>query len=285
MKSSVRFGNGLRVWLNRPWYSSGDNEMLGVVLWSSAAAAPDYGTRELYKSLFTQWGCDPVWKTQELSEMVPSIYSFVNAVTATGLTLEETTAQVFDVAAYPVTYDPTRQLWFCDIEIESLPVYTPFIRLALARYQSHSIQGVELSRVVLADFAQLAPDRSAVLSIQPADPRNGRLVVGGLAPEGPLSPTVMISVEQRAPGVNSDLAWQVAPASVVTILEDSPNPSQPDSILWSGQIVFAKTPPNDQFRVVVREYEQITETPGTDLTGTATGSRLIYATIFAWNYE
>ena len=35
MKRSVRFGGGLRVYLRRPWYSSGDGELLGVALWST----------------------------------------------------------------------------------------------------------------------------------------------------------------------------------------------------------------------------------------------------------
>jgi hypothetical protein len=35
VKSSIRYGNSVRVYLNRPWYSSGDNELLGVMLWPS----------------------------------------------------------------------------------------------------------------------------------------------------------------------------------------------------------------------------------------------------------
>ena len=31
-RTSTRLGNGLRVYLERPWFSSGDGELLGVVL-------------------------------------------------------------------------------------------------------------------------------------------------------------------------------------------------------------------------------------------------------------
>jgi hypothetical protein len=65
-------------------------------------------------------------------------------------------------------YDEERQLWYCDIVIDPGRSYFPFVRLALARYQPKSISwggkdagDVKLSRVVLADFAQLAPDRFA----------------------------------------------------------------------------------------------------------------------------
>jgi hypothetical protein len=35
LKRSVRFGGGLRVYLRRPWFSSGAGELLGVALWAS----------------------------------------------------------------------------------------------------------------------------------------------------------------------------------------------------------------------------------------------------------
>jgi hypothetical protein len=38
--------------------------------------------------------------------------------------------------------------------------YAPFVRLALVRYQPHALVASKVSRVVLADFAQLTPDRA-----------------------------------------------------------------------------------------------------------------------------
>lgn len=282
VKSSVRLGNGLRVYLNRPWYSSGDSELLGVVLWNGAP--PDYPTREQYKALFTQWGNDPLWQTGFLAD-VPGTLDFSGAVaTATGLTLEES-PKVFDVAGHQVEYDRQRQLWYCDVEFQNSQSYMPFVRVALARYQPHSIQGVELSHVVLADYVQLAANRSAVISIDTADPRKALIFVGGLAPEAPTKSVVDVSVEQRLHNVISDLAWEVAPASVVQVKENAPDASEPDAVLWSGSVIFAKTPPQRQFRIVVREYERIQVDPPPSSAGGATfGERLVYVAIINYDY-
>ena len=61
LKTEVRFGNGLMVYLNRPWYSSGEGELLGVVVWQQSAAPPSDEQREASKEFITQWGLDPLW--------------------------------------------------------------------------------------------------------------------------------------------------------------------------------------------------------------------------------
>ena len=115
-----------------------------------------------------------------------------------------------DVAGHCVSYDPQRKLWYCDIVFDNPSVYRPFVRLVLVRYQPHSLPGTELSKVVLADFAQLAPDRSAALSVNPADSRQARVFVGGLAPEGPTRPVITVTVECRMAHVVSDMGWEPA---------------------------------------------------------------------------
>jgi hypothetical protein len=286
VKSSVRFGNSVRVYLNRPWYSSGQDELLGVVLWPGAQPLPDLATRETYKPYFTQWGNDPIWQTGALDE-VPNSGDFPNAVAqATGLTIEET-AQTFDVAGHAVEYDQQRGLWFCDIELQNSLSYAPFVRLALARYQTHSIQGVELSRVSLADFVQLAPERSAVVSINPTDPTRARVFVGGLAPQGPNTSLIVVSVQKRVAGVLTDMGWEPAPANAVTVTEDSPAPQQPGSALWSGTVQFKTAPPAGEFRIVVHEYERIpylTDSEKTIVAGQYLGLRLIYAANVPYDY-
>ena len=286
VKSSVRFGNGVRVYLNRPWYSSGEDELLGVVLWPSSVAAPDYATRETYKPYFTQWGNDPIWQTGALDE-VPDIYDFPNAVSqATGLSLEET-PQTFDVAGHAVNYDQVRGLWYCDIELQNFLSYAPFLRLALARYQTHSIQGVELSRVTLADFVQLTPERSAVVSINPTDPSQARIFIGGLAPQGPNTSLITVSVEQRLAGVPTDMGWMPAQPGLATVIEDNPAPEQPGSTLWSGTVQFKKSPPPGEFRIIVHEYERIpflNDSGGIDIAPPGLGLRLIYAAIVPYDY-
>jgi hypothetical protein len=279
VKTQVRVGNALRVYLHRPWFSSGADELLGVVLWSYASPAPDKLTRDTYKALFTQWGLDPIWDNDYLPE-VPTTNEFINAVaTSTGLSLNETDAAVFDVAGHSVFYDESRRLWFTDIQFAPTESYCPFVRLALARYQPHSSATVELSHVVLADFAQLTPDRSAVFTINPANPRVGRLTVGGLAT---LQSRIEVSVQEHDKTIPGELGWQPVTTNV-TVLEDNPPPAEPSSVLWAGTITLAKRPGRGRYRIVVREYESMpAESPaGGD---PVTSSRLVYASIIPFNY-
>jgi hypothetical protein len=173
---------------------------------------------------------------------IPAAYHFTNAVGhAEDLTLEESSLPV-DVAGHDVGFDADRKMWYCDITFSMSSVYSPFVRLALARYQPRSIPGAELSHVVLADFAQLSPDRSAAVSVDPSDPRTARVFVGGLAPIGPNRSFFTVSVERRLGKVESDLAWEAAPPGVVSVVEDAPAPGQPDAVLWSGSVVFSSPP-------------------------------------------
>jgi hypothetical protein len=283
VKTSVRFGNGLRVYLNRPWFSSGANELLGVVLWPASGnpiAAADY---ESLKPYFTQWGNDPIWESGSL-DSVPFYSDFPLATTiGQGLTIDET-PQVFDVAGHEPVYDAARGVWFCDITFSTVNGYTPFVRLALARYQPHSIQGVELSRVVLADFAQLTPNRTAFMSIDPGDQRHARLVVGGLGPQLPAASQIGVIVQQRNAAVGSDLGWEPAPAGTVTITADTPSLTDPDAILWSGTVAFADVPKPGDFRVVVVETEVFqTDLPTIGPT-TTTSYRLVYSCMLPYDF-
>jgi hypothetical protein len=289
LKSEVRLGNGLRVYMNRPWYSSGEGELLGVVLWPGSQQPPDDTTRETFKAFFTQWGLDPIWDSGSLPA-VPSIADFTaTTYSGTSLTLEETSLQV-DVAGHAVAFDETRGLWYCDVVIDAWDTYEPFVRLAVARYQPSSIPGVELSHVVLTDYAQLTPTRSASVTIDPASPAQARLVVGGPAPGGPTQSVVTVTVEERAENIGTDLGWLPAPAARASVTEDSPAPGSPTSVLWSGTIKFATMPQPGTFRVVVREFEvfeiDLPATPASaaPLARAAYGQRLIYASILPSDY-
>ena len=289
-KTEVRRGNGLRVYLKRPWYSSGPAELLGVLLWQDQVGGspnppPTDAQRESYKDIITQWGLDPIWATGSLVP-IPAPETFpASQRTATGLTLEGTTLLV-DVAGHQVSYDTGRQLWYCDIEFYNPYAYAPFVRLALARYQPHSIPGVELSHVVLADFAQLAPDRSVALTVDPADPTDARLVVAGLAAEGPTQSYITATVEARRPDMAGDLGWQLAVPADARVTEDSPAPAEPDSVLFSGTVHFARRPPPGQFRLVVREFEiiEIDPPPASASDKPEFGARLVYASILPFDY-
>ena len=73
------------------------------------------------------------------------------------------------VVGHRVQWDDARKLWYCDIELDAgWRTYMPFVRLALARYQPHAIGGMKLSRVTLAEFAQVLPRRAVTWSAAPS---------------------------------------------------------------------------------------------------------------------
>jgi len=142
--------------------------------------------------------------------------------------------------------------------LDESATYAPFIRLALARYQPHSVPGAELSRVVLADFAQLTPDRSVVVTREPFDVRTLRVVVAGLAPEAPNRNRIDIRVQKRiVTSPSGELGWQAAATAAVTSTPQGPAPSGADAALWYGTVTFSNDPQPNEYRLLIAEYELI----------------------------
>ncbi|USQ80189.1 hypothetical protein NF556_00560 [Ornithinimicrobium faecis] len=162
--------SGARVWLHRPWFSSGDGELLAVVL----------GTAELPPSLTSRWAKDPVQVTG-----VPASTPELPLVAASDLFVQFAVGEVFEpapgrpvtvpvqstlvdagrapvmVLGYQPEFHPGRKQWFVDIAMDPGDSLWPFVRLALARYQPDSLPGHDLSPVALADWVQPLPERIA----------------------------------------------------------------------------------------------------------------------------
>ena len=159
-QSSTRFGNGLRVYLERPWFSSGDGELLGVVLLADGGRFDTIP--EAMMPFVTQWGLDPLFDTTLPKEMAKAA-DFSARVASENVPLLENGASVH-VVGHRVQWDDARKLWYCDIELDAgWRTYMPFVRLALVRYQPHAIGTAKVSRVTLAEFAQVLPRRAATL--------------------------------------------------------------------------------------------------------------------------
>lgn len=339
LRVHVRHGKAVRVWLRRPWFSSGDGEQLGVVLkpgvklprdwrWldstlelsagelasrpprvslqslmeirseaqtplarraedevSIAASASiseritrlDWagptspGSEEIDKMLppyISSWGSDPVWKSA-LPEQPPTVADFPRHVGyAAGLTLEELPESVrVIVAGHEVHYDRQRKLWYCDIEIDPGETYFPFVRLALARYQPHSLSNAHLSRVVMTDFVQLAPDRTAEVQLSEGNAEltvkgySGRNIVADLSGYpfdllgsggGDSSPntTVQAALERRIPGVPGDLGWERVGQEI------SLSPSLSGfHVTWTGALDLPDALEEGNYRIVITEVE------------------------------
>jgi hypothetical protein len=204
-----------------------------------------------------------------------------------------------NVVGFQPQFDESRGLWFADLTINtSSQTYMPFVRLALVRYQPHALADAKVSRVVLADFAQLTPDRSAIVTSDPHHSRTLRVVISGVSPRGPVAkivgkhaddglsspPTkILVRVQKRNPSVKSDLSWQdVAPEEAQVIVEQDGHVStQPELVMWAGSIVFTKPPRAGQFRLIIEEKEYISaEHAIIDDNIIKQPSRLIYAEVF-----
>ena len=157
--NNVRYGGGLRVFVDRPWFTSGDTEYLGVLVnpqspGSAPLPPPDY---------VSQWGYDPIRNpmSEPLKQLDNSQVSG-GAGPVPNVPLAEGVGNVEVVPFAPTAFDPVRKLWYFDILLNENTLEAPFVRLALARYQPNSINpGISLSTVVRADMVKLSADRNA----------------------------------------------------------------------------------------------------------------------------
>jgi hypothetical protein len=167
-----------------------------------------------------------------------------------------------NVAGHQVAYDPDRDLFYCDVEVESGGAYAPFVRLALARYQPSSVPNAHLSRVVLADFVQLAPDRAATVVFDAQDATVMTVTLSGPshlrteATKGETFPGVAaVIVEQRQTGADGLLEWAPVSSQAMT------------GVVVNGQAQWAtdvklpgpRTP--GTWRLVIEQYERLGTEP------------------------
>ena len=265
---SERQGKGLRIYLDRPWFSSGEGELLGAVVWpgsgSNIPADQFESLREHYHALISQWAADPIWPGGAIHSTLGSGAFTGNLAQGTALSLDEDSSISVDVVGYGVKFDSDRGLWYTDVELDPRrfgsinEAYFPFVRLALVRYQPHSVPDAHLSRVVLADFIQLAPDRSVIVTYDPYASNVLNLTVSGRSattrpgPNGqPLTNSVEVSLEKRLPTVRGDFGWAVDP-TITPVPADTAGSAE---ILWSGTLTLPVGYDPKHYRLVIKEFE------------------------------
>ena len=267
--------SGVRVYLDRPWFASGDGELLAVVLAPGAATT--------VADELSQWGADPAF-TQDGPDS-RSALPLTDLLRLSGLDdrAEQgrplgpiTVEKLLDlpgqpsalVLAYRPEFSAERDRWFVDVALDPGTAFWPFVRLTVARYQPHSLPGLALSKLVRCDFAQVLPQRTALLS-RP-DAGHARVVVTGPAgvPGGwgrlpwrdQLTATrrLLARLERRVPSVGTDLGW----TTVTTV--DLPVAGIDGTVVsWEGELELAsELPParpgdNPDWRVVIEEWEKL----------------------------
>jgi hypothetical protein len=251
-----RAGGALRVYMDRPWYSTGDGELLGVVL-PPAPLTPRLGYSDRLKPFVTQIGLDPVWSSEIPAAALTTsdFHKFTEA--QDNLSLEEIRTQNFTVVGFTPEYNRERRLWYCDVQLtpEAYKSYYPFVRLALVRFQPNSVTNAHLSRVVLTDYAQLAPDRS--LSVIFRDEKSFSASLSGYAPVGrPMR--VEFTIEEHDEQVPGEFGWRaVAPtkAQPNPVHVDQAQPSTGTPALWHTDMQLPGPRGTKPYRLIVKEYE------------------------------
>ncbi len=266
----TRHGNGLRVWLDRPWFSSGDGELLGVVLFGDSAPFTDVPAHML--PLVTMWGLDPLWETA-LPKSLSRASDFTARVNDEAVKLQERPdSDPVQVVGHRVHWDDERRLWYCDIEINAGLSYMPFVRLALVRYQPNALPTAKISKVVLSEFAQVLPRRrvrfthaagKAQIALNGIVPHYGPMkfpvdseysdisFVGGTHETG--RNRVELVLQTRDPAIDSDLAWQDISTLASSVAQSSANnPYQLHPTLDLGRLGVFEVKKSTSSRVVQR---------------------------------
>lgn len=288
--SHLRTAN-IRVYLKRPWYSSGDDERLAVIL--PPKDMPNPGRNKTLEKYCTVWGKDPVYLSGDLNALnFPQLEHFPFGIQRTDPSIASEEAAVkaaciydtvkvgeeevtVSVAAYKVLFDADKQMYYTDIPIFVGFAYFPFVRLSLARYQRNSVRkdGKDccLSNVVEAEWMQVLPARATAVSF--AGGKNSFTVaLKGVAPfklNADKFPAANNNARVRINITVEDAKFPKTEEAFISI-----NDRNTRTFIWgkdfhltlqdikNGQIDFAQkvdipaewaTKP---FRVVIREYEQ-----------------------------
>jgi hypothetical protein len=257
-------GGSVRVYLERPWWSSGDDEQLAVVCWPLPVGQTPQMPKA-YEPYATQWGTDPTHlSTDAVGYPVPADFTLAAGYPSlpASLPFPELGGQPVVIAPHDVGFDADRDLWYCDIEVylgEAALSYNPFIRLALARYQANSLDTVALSPIVLADFVQLGNDRA--MSMVARTPTTRVVTLSGrtsIATDGGGPNRVRFRVETQAAGISDpDLGWTTLDARFgrTSVPQDQtvdPTITSTNLAFWTTELTVAST---GKCRIIAEEIE------------------------------
>lgn len=216
----------------------------------------------------TAWGADPVFAGESLPAG-PYATHFPRRTAVGTVALAEVPDTVVVVGHQP-EFDPERRLWFCDVAIESGDAYTPFVQLALARYQPHSVPGVEISSVVRADWLQPLPRREATFTVTPDSsavilslagtvgvPEHAR-GLPDLASEIRASRRIAAWAERLPADATSDLDWTAVGDPVELDVRLSLSAVRQERFAeaeWVGSVALPERVAGERLRVQLAEYE------------------------------
>ena len=223
----------------------------------------------------TQWGVDPVHAGAATADVADPSRFPLRAVTNFNVSVPEAPGVALAVAGHAVGFDEDRDLWYCDLQVDTGATWMPFVRLALARYQPSSRRRARLSPVVLADFVQLAADRTATIT-PGIKPRHFNVQLSGPAYQTTQSDAqglrATVTVQERIQGLTGPLAWDSVGTTVKLTRQVLPGPT----VVYTGSVTLTAKTLAAGARVLFEEFESV-RTDG-DATGPAKyGDRPVYA--------
>ena len=292
---------GVRIYLERPWYSSGDGELLAVLL--APSGHDTFGPEQEDESGFpfvSKVGGDPVWFSTPVPNRALQPLQLEELADLVGWDDRDepgrpvaTPTELLDLPAYGTTYgvrvmgyqpqyNEDRRLWYVDVALDPAHTLWSFVRLAVARYQPHSVRGCHLSAPVRCDFVQLPPERTT--SISRTDGSHVRVVVSG--PVGTREPwaadprrghgfsqrvsehrSVVARIQKKDPAIPTDLGWKTVATQQLTIRSADPGTHE---VAWVGELDAGQQLPLRQpadgtstpgWRVTVEEWERFPGDP------------------------
>ena len=244
-----RSGDGLRVYMNRGWFSSGAGEKLALVV----ATAPDLP--EELRGKVSEWGTNPLRDSAPLPGPLQMEHVWGGAARLSGWPLDGGTV---GLVVHEVQFSDVHGLPFVDIDFLAQRAFMPLVRLALARYQQHAIKGCHLSPIVHADFVPLAPGRAVTIR-QVADATWSLAMRGysyaddGLSNGG--TSVVIAHIEYMPQELPEDLAGWRPLGDAVRLQAESPEPWR---YHWQGELRIDDPQYRSSIyrrRIVVREFE------------------------------
>jgi hypothetical protein len=284
---------GIRVYLNRPWFSSGEGERLGVVFLEPASSL--YGEPGNYADFLkvrpwvSEWGHDPIWVGKTLPNDYLRASSFDGATVETNVRLaEELRVAGVSVAHYEVEFDPVAKLWFADVRLNSGDAYWPFVRLAVCRWQPSAIGQLNNSTTAMCEFIQRVPDRRVEVSYGSGGGDvtvsvSGPTYTAGSAdsenPNATPRPStrwVAVAVQRRLG--TGDFGWEKIYGWVQLTTPQPWLPAYPTGMVRATFPLPTRTP-GYEYRVQVREHENFSADEGS----TDIAERLVFVeTVPLW---
>jgi hypothetical protein len=265
-RHAEQIGAGLRVYMNRGWFSSGQGEQLALVV-----AVP--GTTEPLLQDVSSWGLNPLHDSAPLPGPLQLEHIWGGAERFNAWPLEGGSV---GLVVYDVRFSEVHQMPFADIVFLSQKAFMPMVRLALARYQQHAIEDCNLSPIVQADFVPLAPGRT--VTVTQTGPASWGLAMRGDSYKDPRHTTSVVQayIEVVEKSLPEDTAlWR--PVGEPVILR--PSSVEAWRYHWTGQVRIA----DPEFlsshwrrRLVIQEFEPFDHNGPQDVS-LADRSRLISA--------